>query len=289
MQNETMKYDINSYDVFLKGELNPIAHTSMDESALMAEKRFHKQIINYVGSHIVMIKVNAAKIEHDPNYIETLLNSLNFIELGFEKNDKITIEIDTEIVDEDDKIEICLKSESKGEFPSLESEKFAFYDNLRKEVREGIKNDLKEKTLSFDNEDKLKVYINQQYQFGINLLREFYQRRRFIAKTSKSLDKISKVKRPNETNGNIIAFIISDLWGVIKFIENNYKIYLSSEPIDVRDFENNLYSTKNRNNVTQTKSNWKKWLDIQLLELKPNIAGIGININEIISRIRKNG
>jgi hypothetical protein len=32
----------------------------------------------------------------------------------------------------------------------------------------------------------------------------------------------------------------------------------------------------------------KKWLDVQLLELKPNIAGLGININEIISRMRKN-
>jgi len=288
MQNETMKYDINSYDIFLKGALNPIGHTSMDESALIAEKKFHKQINNYVDSHIVMIKVEAAKIENDPKYIEALLNNLDFIDLGFEDNDKITIEIDTEEIDEKDRIEICLKSESKGEFPSLESEKLTFYNNLRKELREGIKKDLKEKTLRFDNEEKLKVYINQQYQFGLSSLREFYQRRNIIAETSKSLDKILKVNKPNETNRNIILFVISDLWGVIKFIENNYKIYLSSEPIDVRDFENNLYSKKNRKEVIQTKSGWKKWFDIQLLELKPDIAGLGININEIISRMRKN-
>lgn len=284
-----MIYDINSYEIFLKGELNPIAHTSMDESALMAEKKFHKQINNYVDSHFVMIKVEAAKIEKDPKYIETLLSNLDFIELGFEKNDKITIEIDTDEIDEQDRVEICLKSEPKGEFPSLESEKLTFYDDLRTEVREGIKRSLIEKTLSFDNEDKLKVYINQQYQFGLNLLREFYQRRKFIAETSKSFDKISKVKKPNETNANIISFVISDLWGVIKFIENNYKIYLSSEPIDVRDFENNLNSKKSKKDITHNRSGWKKWFDIQLLELKPNIAGLGININEIISRIRKNG
>ncbi len=281
-----MIYDINSYEIFLKGELNPVAHTSMDESALMAERKFHKQINNYVDSHIVMIKVEAAKIEKDPKYIEMLLNNLDFIELGFEENDKITIEIDTDEIDEQDRIEICLKSESKGEFPSLESEKLTFYDNLRTEVREGTKRCLKEKTLSFDNEDKLKVYINQQYQFGLNLLREFYQRRKFIAETSKSFGKITKVKKPNETNVNIISFVISDLWSVIKFIENNYNIYLSTEPVDVRDFEKNINS--NKKDTIHTKSSMKKWLDVQLLELKPNIAGLGININEIISRMRKN-
>lgn len=284
-----MIYDINSYEIFLKGDLNPIAYTSMDESAIMAEKKFKKQINKYVDSHLVKIKVEAAKIEKDPKYIETLLSNLDFIELGFEKNDKIAIEINTDEIDEQERIEICIKSESKGEFPSLESEKITFYDNLRTEIREGIKRSLKEKTLSFDNEDKLKVYINQQYQFGLNLLREFYQRRKFIAGASKSLDKISKVKKPNETNANIISFIISDLWGVINFIENNYKIYLSSEPIDVRDFENNFNSIKSKKDIIHKKSGWKKWLDIQLLELKPNIAGLGININEIISRMKKNG
>lgn len=274
----------------MKGELNPIAHTSFDESAIKAEKRFRNQINNYVDSHIVMIKMDVDKIENDPKYVEKLLNKLDFIDLGFQKNDKITIEIDTEDIDENNKIEVCLKSKSRGEFPCLESKKLIFYDELRTKIREGIKKDLKETTLNFDTEEKLKVYINQQYQFGISYLREFYQRRRFISEVSKSMDKISQVKKPNETNSNIISFIISDLYGVIKFIENNYKIYLTSNPIDVRDFEKSLYSKKNDNKATNTKSNWKKWLDIQLLELKPNIAGFGININEIIRRIKnKNG
>lgn len=40
-------------------------------------------------------------------------------------------------------------------------------------------------------------------------------------------------------------------------------------------------------NYENHKSGFKKYFDIDILELKPNFCGLGINLNEIINRIRK--
>ncbi len=40
-------------------------------------------------------------------------------------------------------------------------------------------------------------------------------------------------------------------------------------------------------NVGEKENFWNKVLDFDNLELKPNIAGIGINFNELINKFRK--
>jgi hypothetical protein len=281
-----MSTDINAYEIFLKGKFNPIAFTTFDKSAIRAEKRFNHQVKNYVESHSVVIKVDANKIYNDPSYLQKKLLEYNFKELGFQNNEKVIIEYDTDNIDESNKIEVYIKSESKGEVPNLSSKKLIFYDELRDKVKERVKKTLRKESLKVENEERLKLYINQQYQFGINFLKQLYKRIEFIHEYGEPIERIGKVKRPNETNSLIISFIISDLFGILNFIENNYGSYLHSNPIDIKEFEKQIFLKKKaKSNSAGTR--WKKWFDIQLLELKPNIAGLGINFNEIIKRMKK--
>lgn len=44
-----------------------------------------------------------------------------------------------------------------------------------------------------------------------------------------------------------------------------------------------------KQNLNEKESFWDKIWDVDNLELKPNVGGIGINFNEIINKFRKNG
>ncbi len=58
-----------------------------------------------------------------------------------------------------------------------------------------------------------------------------------------------------------------------------YKAKLDSLKASIRDERENNYEIKNR-------SKFKRLLHIDLLELKPNFCGLGINFNEMIKRIK---
>lgn len=281
-----MKYDVNAYSTFLDGNLNPIAHTTYDTSALDAEERFERQLNSYVDSHNVVLKVNVSDMGDKFENLENIIDNYDLQKLGFNPGDKVKITIVPESYNELGQTEIHIRSEAKGEAPSLDSEKMTFFDNQREELREQIKKSIKETTLGFETEEKLKVYITQQYQFGLSFLADFYRRRAFLQDYGHSIDATLKSKKPNDTNSAILSFLISDLLGILKFIENNYRPYLTTEPIDVRQFEKKLFSTKDPKVKHTGKAKWPSWLNVDFLELKPNIAGIGLNLNEIINRIK---
>lgn len=267
-----MKHDLTAYSVFLSGELNPLSHTEFDKSALKAEKRFSKQIESYLESHMVSIRKKIQEIDKPSEYIETLLSNLDMLDLGFAIDDEIRIEIQTT---DEDEIEVVLASKAKGKFPSLDSKKTKFFEAKRKELRNAVKAHLTETTLNFETEDKLIVYINQQHQFGLSILEKLYQRRNLIGTFAKTPFTQTKEK-PDETNSALLSFIISDLCHVIRFVEERYANYLNITPLNLREFEKALYAEDKK------KSGWKKWFKLDHFELKPNIIGLGVNLNEIL-------
>lgn len=72
----------------------------------------------------------------------------------------------------------------------------------------------------------------------------------------------------------------------VKFLEECYPFYLKTKKISL---DNKLVEPANdRVNVPNEKqSKWRTIFHIDNLELKPNFAGIGINLNEIINRWKK--
>lgn len=88
-----------------------------------------------------------------------------------------------------------------------------------------------------------------------------------------------------------------------KFIEKNPNTFIES----IENFEKNFLDKPNytpeykskldtikkslkkerKLNLGEKENFWTKILDIDNLELKPNIAGVGINLNELINKFRK--
>jgi hypothetical protein len=271
-----MLYDVNSYEVFLNGKLNPIAHTKFDSEARKAEKRFAHQLMTFEDPPMFFLKIKVAELKTNPNLLIEKLEKLDVMQFGFKEGEKIDVSLDPEEIDEEGNIEVLVKSGEKYEFPSLDSKKTEFFEKERKKISEGIIRDLKQTTLAFETDERVNTFIIQQYQFAHYFLERINQRRRFTEEHGESMNKVSTNKKPTETNGHILMMIESDLLQVIKFIEGNYPFYLKGKIIEKKQ-----KSSAQKNKTGRL----RKLFSIDNWELKPNFAGIGINLNEILKNL----
>lgn len=81
----------------------------------------------------------------------------------------------------------------------------------------------------------------------------------------------------------------------IKFVESmeNFQKNFLEKPNYTPEYKAKLDKIKKsimkerKMNLGEKESFWDKFLDYDILELKPNVAGIGINVNEIINKFKK--
>ncbi|MES2592563.1 MAG: hypothetical protein V4608_11815 [Bacteroidota bacterium] len=286
VMGNAMTYDINSYEIFLSGRLGPIRHTKFDADACKAEKKFSTDLLTFRDEPLVFFKVKLEDVVKNPNKIDEILNEMNLIELGFNEGENISVAIDTEEIDEEGRIEIRIKSEEDNSCPSMDSQKSVFFDKERAKIKSAVKRDLKNITLGFDSEEKVNAYISQQYQFAYNYYNEFKRIRKSCVSIGESFNKFSDKKKPLETNALIFLFLMTDIRNLMKFMEDNYPFYLKSKIISFDDKPSATTAVDNTTPIVPEAqpSKWRTIFNIDNLELKPNFAGIGINLNEIIKK-----